>query len=122
MVDNQHTKITGYRDLSMEEIAYMNECKALAEQCGEQISRMELIADVDKRWLAIAKTDIQKGFMALVRSIAKPTTFIFAALLLSSCSVGLDLAQQLFSGSSLVKHDWRSDPLPAATATATAAQ
>ncbi|MFQ1393149.1 hypothetical protein ACJWSQ_26375, partial [Klebsiella pneumoniae] len=29
----------------------------------------------DKRWLAIGKTDLQKGFMAVIRSIAKPTTF-----------------------------------------------
>lgn len=29
----------------------------------------------DNRWLAIGKTDLQKGFMAVIRSIAKPTTF-----------------------------------------------
>jgi hypothetical protein len=33
-MENQHQKITGYRDLSQEEIDAMNECKALAEQCG----------------------------------------------------------------------------------------
>lgn len=30
---------------------------------------------LDTRWLAIAKTDLQQGFMSLTRSIAKPTTF-----------------------------------------------
>lgn len=30
---------------------------------------------IDKRWLAIAKTDLQRGFMSLRRSIARPKTF-----------------------------------------------
>lgn len=30
---------------------------------------------LDMRWVSIAKTDLQRGFMALVRSIAQPTTF-----------------------------------------------
>lgn len=29
-------------------------------------------SDIDQRWLAIARTDIEKGFMALNRSIFKP--------------------------------------------------
>lgn len=39
MVDNQHKKIKGYRDLSEAEIALMNEAKELAEQCGELIKK-----------------------------------------------------------------------------------
>jgi len=73
MVDNQHQKIKGYRDL--EEIQLTNTIKSVAEQVGSLFTDMEKISDIDKRWLAIAKTDLQKGFMALVRSIAKPTTF-----------------------------------------------
>ena len=75
MVDNQHQKIKGYRDLNLEEIQLMNTTKSVAEQVGSLFTDMEKISDIDKRWLAIAKTDLQKGFMALVRSIAKPTTF-----------------------------------------------
>lgn len=29
----------------------------------------------DKRWSSIARTQLQQGFMALIRSIAKPETF-----------------------------------------------
>lgn len=78
---DQHEKITGYRDLSQEEIDLMNKCKAKAEEVGSLISEIEgLNADtanhaIDMRWAAIAKTDLQKGFMALVRSVAQPTTF-----------------------------------------------
>lgn len=79
---DQHTKIKGYRDLSDKEIALMNEGKDLSEKVGEFISKLEAaefaqstLQVPDKRWLATGKTDLQKGFMAVIRSIAKPTTF-----------------------------------------------
>lgn len=82
MVDNQHQKIKGYRDLSQDEIDLMNEGKALSEQVGAYIEKLEKAEFAqnsdqvpDKRWLSIGRTDLQKGFMAVIRSIAKPTTF-----------------------------------------------
>jgi hypothetical protein len=74
-MDNQHRLIAGYRDLTEEEIALINACKGLGEQMGELVSRVEALDGVDRRWASIARTDLQKGLMALVRSIAKPTTF-----------------------------------------------
>lgn len=74
-MDNQHKKITGYRDLSQEEIDLMNDVKALAEQVGAKVEEVLALEEADKRWANIAKTDLQKGFMSLVRAIAKPTTF-----------------------------------------------
>lgn len=79
----QHEKITGYRTLSEEEIALMNEGKELAEAVGRYADKLKAnggardgsVVDIDQRWVAIGVTDIQKGFMALARSIAKPTTF-----------------------------------------------
>lgn len=71
--------VIGYRTLTPDEIDLMNEIKALAEnvrQCVERVENFQaLAAGVDKRWVAIARTDLQKGFMALVRSVAQPTTF-----------------------------------------------
>jgi hypothetical protein len=75
MVDNQHQKIKGYRDLSENEISQMNEAKSIGEGVGRLCNALALNPGIDQRWLAIAKTDLQKGFMALVRSIAQPTTF-----------------------------------------------
>ena len=81
MVDNQHKKIKGYRDLTQDEIDLMNEAKELSEQCGNLVSKIEgLHSDIgnhaiDMRWLNIGKTDIQKGFMSVIRSIARPETF-----------------------------------------------
>ena len=74
-MDNQHKLIKGYRDLSQAEVMAMNACKELAAKVGSEIETLEAQPGIDKRWLAIAKTDIQKGFMSLVRSIAQPTTF-----------------------------------------------
>ena len=74
-MDNQHEKIKGYRDLSEQEIYLMNEVKELAEKCGELTGAIGRAEGIDMCWLSIGITDLQKGFMAVTRSIAKPTTF-----------------------------------------------
>ena len=83
-------KITGYRQLSEAEVALMNEGKALAEQCGAFIAKLRThsasvpdqapndgttLQPLDQRWISIGATDIQRGFMAVIRGIAQPTTF-----------------------------------------------
>lgn len=72
---DQHEKIKGYRDLSQQEIDLMNEGKSLAEQVGIYIDKLQALDSTDKRWVATGKTDLQKGFMSAIRSIAQPTTF-----------------------------------------------
>lgn len=81
MVDNQHKHIKGYRDLTQQEIDLMNEGKVLAEQCREYTEKLKALSHpqdgdgIDGRWLSIGVTQLQQGFMAVIRSIAKPTTF-----------------------------------------------
>ncbi len=75
---DQHEKIKGYRDLSQEEIDLINAIKELAEKTGELCERLvgkDGGSAPDQRWVNIGKTDLQKGYMALVRSVAEPTTF-----------------------------------------------
>lgn len=74
-MENQHQKITGYRDLSQQEIDLMNAVKAQGESLGALISMLQSIPTLDQRWVALAKTDLQKGVMFAVRAIAQPTTF-----------------------------------------------
>jgi len=74
-MDNQHKKIKGYRDLTADEIAMMNDAKELAEQVGTFIEHLGNFPELDHRWVNIGKTDLQKGFMAVIRGIAQPTTF-----------------------------------------------
>lgn len=74
-MDNQHKLIKGYRDLSQAELDLMNEAKAMAEKVGELVEKVQATPGIDPRWAAIGKTDLQTGFMALIRAIAQPTTF-----------------------------------------------
>jgi len=80
-MDNQHKKIKGYRDLTQDEIDLMNEAKQLSEVCGlfidKLISTHQATGNhtIDTRWVRIGETDLQTGFMALVRSIARPESF-----------------------------------------------
>lgn len=73
---NPKTPVKGYRNLSDAELALMNEGKELAEQVGAYVERLrDLGPAVDQRWLSIGATDLQKGFMGVIRAIAQPTTF-----------------------------------------------
>lgn len=74
-MDNQHRKIKGYRELSQEEIDCMNTIKEAAADIGQLFEQLEQVAALDRRWLSIAKTDLQKGFMAATRAVAKPEFF-----------------------------------------------
>jgi len=74
-MENQHRKITGYRELSEGEIAAMNEIKAAGENLRELVERLRVNPELDGRWIAIGATELQQGIMALVRAVAKPTTF-----------------------------------------------
>ena len=72
---DQHTKIKGYRDLTQAEIDAMNAIKQKAEEVGFLIEELEENKNLDQRWIAIAKTDLQKGFMSAVRGVARPESF-----------------------------------------------
>lgn len=82
---DQHTKISGYRDLNQEEIDLMNEIKQHAELTRDLVTRVEqyLLTQPEThptvtlplRWMAEGRTDLQKGYMCLVRSVAQPGMF-----------------------------------------------
>lgn len=74
-MDNQHRHITGYRELTPEEIELMNRVKGIADDIGHLVDQLQARAGLDQRWVALGKTHLQQGFMALVRGIAQPTTF-----------------------------------------------
>ncbi len=74
-MDNQHRKISGYRELLASEIELMNEIKAKGKELGDLAERLQNTAGLDKRWVSIGATDLQKGLMSLTRAVAQPTTF-----------------------------------------------
>lgn len=74
-MDNQHRLIAGYREFSETEIALMNEIKAKADEVGAYLDKLGATNGIDLRWVAIARTDLQQGFMALTRAVTRPTGF-----------------------------------------------
>lgn len=47
----------------------------MVQPSEEASERFRLAASEPLRWLAIGRTDLQTGLMALIRAVAKPTTF-----------------------------------------------
>jgi hypothetical protein len=86
-------KITGYRNLSQDEISLMNDIKALGGKIDGHIAMVRShlrtqAAEVKTseeqvridfaepmRWLAMSRTDFQTALMKLARAVAQPTTF-----------------------------------------------
>ena len=65
----------GYRQLSEAELGAINEVKQVAMRVGVLVESMALNGGYDSRWISIARTQLQQGFMALTRAVAQPTTF-----------------------------------------------
>ncbi len=91
-MENQHRKISGYRELSAEEIELMNEVKALGPQIEAVCDKIQAhifaqrqTADADElarlnkadpeRWAAWGRDSMQANLMYLTRAIAQPTFF-----------------------------------------------
>lgn len=104
-MENQHRKITGYRELSQEEIDLMNSIKSEGELLGRLINNLQAIHATEahklqvahmsladalaipthmeavkscadaQRWTSIGRDHLQQGIMALVRAVARPTSF-----------------------------------------------
>ncbi|HEL3749990.1 TPA: helix-turn-helix transcriptional regulator [Stenotrophomonas maltophilia] len=68
-------KGNGYRELSEAEVSAINTLKDQAEAVGAQLDALSLLDGIDRRALAIAKTELQTGFMWAVRAVTKPSTF-----------------------------------------------
>ena len=68
-------EITGYRQLTDADVNMMNDIKAAGVIVGELVAALRRYEYLDQRWISIGATDLQTGFMALVRAVAKPTTF-----------------------------------------------
>ncbi|OQX12827.1 MAG: hypothetical protein BWK73_14020 [Thiothrix lacustris] len=79
-MENQHRKISGYRELNQEEIDLMNEIKAKGRDLERLLSRVALMPVYDKSadterqlWCNAADVQIRTGVMQLIRAVALPT-------------------------------------------------
>jgi hypothetical protein len=64
--------VAGYRAQSAENIALVNEAKQLEERVLRFLDRLTASGAIDGRWFSIGRTDIEKGFMAINRSVFQP--------------------------------------------------
>ena len=53
----------------------MNQVKDMANRVGLLVDGLMVDGSADTRWIAIGRTHLQQGFMAVVRGIAKPDSF-----------------------------------------------
>ena len=64
--------VAGYRPQSDDAIALVNGNKEIEERMLRILDHLAGLDSVDKRWLAIGRTQIEQGFMAINRAIFRP--------------------------------------------------
>ncbi len=72
--------IRGYRELSETEIRLINHAKQLGSEVGNFVENLKIMRlanslQLDHVWLNEARMELKKGFMFLVRAVAKPEGF-----------------------------------------------
>lgn len=72
MTDHKPLSVAGYTAQIDENVQMVNLNKRDEERILRSIDLYAMNPEVDKRWLAIAKTHIEQGFMAMNRAIFKP--------------------------------------------------
>lgn len=65
--------IPGYRPQSELSLEMVRAMKVHEEIVLRLLDGLADMGDIDKRWLAIGRTSIEQGFMAVNRSIMRPT-------------------------------------------------
>ena len=64
--------VAGYRPQSDDRVATVNANKEIEERVMRILDDLGDMLAVDKRWLAIGRTHIEQGFMAVNRAVFKP--------------------------------------------------
>ncbi len=72
MSEHKGLPVSGYRPQSDTAVGIVNDNKVLEERILRVIDGLAATGSVDMRWLSVARTDIEKGFMALNRSVFQP--------------------------------------------------
>ena len=64
--------VAGYRAQGADKVATVNRNKQAEEAVLRILDQLADDREVDKRWLAIGRTQIEQGFMAVNRAVFKP--------------------------------------------------
>lgn len=65
--------VAGYSPQDSNAVEMVNDMKQAEERILRDLDLLGVLDRVDKRWLAIGRTAIEQGFMAVNRSIFKPS-------------------------------------------------
>ena len=75
-MENPESLIAGHKPLTAAQIGDMNLVKHLGKQCRDLIVYLDQDhLDYDKRWIEVARTQLQLGLMALTRAVARNDFF-----------------------------------------------
>jgi len=72
VTEHQGLPVSGYRQPSSAAIDIVNANKAQEERILRVMDWLADHPDIDRRWLAIARTQIEQGFMAFNRAVFRP--------------------------------------------------
>jgi len=70
---HQGLPVAGYQPQTGDRVALVNHAKALEEQALRHLDALAADKDTDKRWVAIARTQMEQAFMAANRAVFKPS-------------------------------------------------
>lgn len=70
---HQPMPVSGYTTQPQEAIDIVNCNKRIEEDILRMLDAYKENPNIDQRWVAISRTHIEQGFMAMNRSIFKPT-------------------------------------------------
>ena len=65
--------VAGYRPQPARALELVNANKLVEERVLRILDELAAMPDLDKRWLAIGRTEIERGFMAINRAIFQPS-------------------------------------------------
>lgn len=72
MTEHQTIPVAGYTNQSDKRVSQVNLNKKQEEEVLRTLDVLKGDDDVDQRWLAIGRTQLEQAFMAINRSIFKP--------------------------------------------------
>lgn len=73
MTEHAGLPVAGYQPQTTERVNLVNENKRLEEQVLRVLDALAASKQCDARWLAIGRTAIENGFMAVNRAVFQPS-------------------------------------------------
>lgn len=72
-VEHAGLPVHGYRPQPAAAFERVNALELIEERALRALDDLKAFPEIDQRWLATGRTDIEKGFMAVYRSVFKPS-------------------------------------------------